>query len=107
MSLDYPDYLRIRERSRRLGRLWMIGDRGYYLGLLGAVLALSTAIAAVIVAGLGGLVSPGDERALRWWRLLPGCIIAFPACVGFLFVSASLKAVAHRRSGIHDEGRDG
>ena len=48
MSLDYPDYLRIRARSRFLGWLWMIGDRGYYLGLIGAVLAASGAVAALL-----------------------------------------------------------
>ena len=31
MSMDYPDYLRIRQKSKLLGFLWVIGDIGYYI----------------------------------------------------------------------------
>ena len=104
MSFDYPDYPRIREKSRLLGWLWMIGDRGYYLGLVGAVLALSGAVAVVAVGGIGGLVAPGDDRALRWWGLLPICLVSFPVFVAVFFAAVYVKAVARRRSGIPDDG---
>lgn len=102
VSLDYSDYLRIREKSRLLGWLWMIGDRGYYLGLVGAALTLSFAFAIVLTVGVGRLVDPGDERALKFSPLLPLCGIAFPILLGIWWMSGCLKEIAHRRSGINE-----
>jgi magnesium-transporting ATPase (P-type) len=42
MSLDYPEYEALRKKSKFLALLWIIGDRGYYLGLVtGLVLPLA------------------------------------------------------------------
>ena len=41
MSLDYPEYEKLRKQSCFLGLLWRIGDLGYYLGLFGRVNASS------------------------------------------------------------------
>lgn len=39
MSLDYPEYQELCKKSRFLAMLWRIGDIGYYLGLVCAVLS--------------------------------------------------------------------
>jgi hypothetical protein len=39
MSLDYPEYEKLRKTSRILGWLWRIGDCGYYLGLFAALIS--------------------------------------------------------------------
>jgi hypothetical protein len=39
MSLDYPEYEKLRKTSRILGGLWRIGDYGYYLGLFAALIS--------------------------------------------------------------------
>jgi hypothetical protein len=103
MSMDYPDNLRIREKSHLLGCVWMIGDLGYYLGLIGAVLAVAAAFAAALVGGLGHLIAPADERALRWWRLWPTFLGTSPFLVAIFVVSRYLKWWACKRSGIHQE----
>jgi hypothetical protein len=38
MSLDFPQYVEIKKRSRWLGGLWQVGDKAYYIGLLGMVI---------------------------------------------------------------------
>jgi hypothetical protein len=38
MSMDYPEYEELRQKSRFLGLLWRIGDMGYYLGLIGGII---------------------------------------------------------------------
>src|SRR5262245_54490518 len=100
--MDYPDYLRIRERSPRLGRLWMIGDCGYYLGILLAVLGFSGAVSIPLVGWLAHLTG-GDEQFEPYWRMLPIFLVALPVGILLNLVSAYLKAIAHRRSGIHDD----
>jgi hypothetical protein len=102
MSMDYPDYLRIREKSRFLGWLWRIGDLGYYLGIVATVLAFSGIVAILAVAGGVGWIWPAPELA-RYWAMLPLCLIALPVGVVVFVVSACLKEIAHRYSGIHDE----
>jgi hypothetical protein len=105
MSIDYPDYLRIRERSRPLGWLWMVGDRGHYLGLLGAVLALELAVVESLarLAGLGPQAGIFDPA--RW--SLPALWLAVPAGVLLLLGAGYLKGLAHRPSGIHAEVSNG
>lgn len=98
MSQDYPDYPRIRERSRLLGRLWMIGYMGYYIGLLVAVGALVNAGGALIFGGLGHLLAPENESLRHWWRALIPCVVAIPIGVVIFLVSSRLKQVAYRRS---------
>src|SRR6516162_4203938 len=104
MSMDYPDYLRIRDKSRLLGLVWMMGDRGYYLGLVTAVLAFSGTVAILAVSGIVSLIGVRGEVE-RYWPLLPLCLIAMPIGIVVLLVSAWLKEIAHRRSGIHEEKR--
>jgi hypothetical protein len=37
MSMDYPEYEKLRKTSRGLGWLWRICDWGCYLGIFGAM----------------------------------------------------------------------
>ncbi len=83
MSMDYPDYLRIREKSKLLGILWIVGDIGYYVGLLGAFFSL------LFRDGLGPKV-----KAILFFLVV-------------FLVSVALKNTAHARSGIHDTVGEG
>ena len=82
MSLDYPDYLRIRQKSKYLGILWIIGDIGYYIGLLGAVAV------PVVLYNIKGLAP-----AIKFFLLFAGLFL----------ISVVLKNIAHGASGIHEE----
>ncbi len=84
MSMDYPDYLRIRQKSKFLGFLWVIGDIGYYLGLIGA------------------WVGPIIVYNLRSGGLGPAFKI-FLLFAGLFLISVVLKQLAHGVSGIHKE----
>ena len=81
MSLDYPDYLKIKERSRLLGWIWRVGDIGYYVGLIGAIISF-------FLLGVA-------DSILRQLTI----VLAF---VGLFLVSSYLKGLAHSKSGIHD-----
>ena len=100
MSFDYPDYLRIRQRSRVLGWLWLAADRGYYLGIVGAVLAFAGSVAITLCYGSTCLLGYTEEFA-GYASALPLCLVALPGFVGLFALSAYLKEFAHRRSGIH------
>ena len=41
MSLDYPMYEEMRRRGSRAAPFWLIGDRLYYAGLLGGIVAVT------------------------------------------------------------------
>ena len=89
MSMDYPDYLLIREKSRVLGWIWRIGDCGYYLGLLAAMISLSAAVVETLLPLLGG----PERDPLTWW-------ICFPFFVAVFFLSVRFKRFARRGAGI-------
>ena len=89
MSMDYPDYLLIREKSRVLGCIWRIGDFGYYTALLGTVIGLSGAI----VEPLFALFGAPERNALAWW-------ICFPIFLAMFFLSSFFKGFARRRAGL-------
>ena len=102
MPLDKPIYVQIRERSRCLGRLWIMGDLGYYLGLVGAVIAFAMLIAIPPVGGLASLL--GDEEKFQWyWQLVPPSLMALPICILVTIVSGYIKAVVFRRSGLQND----
>ncbi len=39
MSLDYPFYQELRKRRHPAAKWWIVGDRLYYIGLLGCVVS--------------------------------------------------------------------
>jgi hypothetical protein len=88
MSMDYPDYLRIRERSRWLGIVWRIGDTGYYLFLLSAIL-----VPIVLIATSSDITGNG---ALRLGAFVACCAVGFGVCV-------QLKYYAHVKGGTFDD----
>jgi hypothetical protein len=81
MSLDYPDYERIKAQSRWLGRVWMLGDCAYYLGLLGGILAISWSLSATAVGIPCRLLGCANEGTERYLQLVPKMLAGFPVCV--------------------------
>ena len=81
MSHDYPDYLKIRERSKLLGWVWRIGDTGYYIGLVGAIISFFMIASA--------------KSAVRQILIVLGFLTV-------LIISIFLKRMVHSRSGIHE-----
>lgn len=100
MSLDFPDYVRIRRKSRLWGWLWLIGDRGYYVGVLGAVLTLAAAVISVVMILFERLAHRSLGFVARPWNLLFWCLALFVVCLVVFAVSVFLKAYARRRSGV-------
>ncbi|MBI1765608.1 MAG: hypothetical protein HYR56_29755 [Acidobacteria bacterium] len=83
MSLDYPQYAQIRARSRQLGWLWQLGDKGYYIGLLGAVLTPVL---------LSAWKAAHKAEALLEFALL------FSGFVLILLLSSVLKGYVHKQA---------
>jgi ABC-type polysaccharide/polyol phosphate export permease len=81
MSHDYPDYLKIRERSKLLGWVWRIGDTGYYIGLIGTIISFFMIATA--------------KSAVRQMLIVLGFLTV-------LIISIFLKRIAHSRTGIHE-----
>ena len=90
MSLDYPDYLRIRARSRWLGIVWRIGDTGYYVFLLAALL-----VPMVFAAAARSLV-PSQRGLIHLLAFLVVCAVGFR-------ISCRLKHYAHLKGGTFEQ----
>lgn len=82
MSMDYPDYRKIKEQSKFWGLVWRIGDAGYYIGIFGAVVSF------VLTTG-------ATETWLRQISLILGFVCVF-------LVSAHVKKLARNKSGIRN-----
>jgi len=81
MSHDYPDYLKIRARSKILGWFWRIGDTGYYIGLIGAIISF--------------FMIPTAKSTVSQIQI----VLMF---LTVLIISILLKRIAHSSSGIHE-----
>src|SRR4051794_10775810 len=55
MSMGFPDYEQIRVHSKWLGRIWIVGDVLYYIGLLGGILTFIFSFVSVAFGGLAWL----------------------------------------------------
>jgi hypothetical protein len=89
MSMDYPEYEELRQKSRFLGLLWRIGDMGYYLGLI------------------GGIIWPGavlsqqfskQTKHLPWDKALLITVVGMAFWFSLGLCAGSLKGLAYRRS---------
>lgn len=92
MSLDYPDYLQIQEKSKPLAWLWAFGDISYYVGVLGAVI--------LPLASVGGIVNlyfEGTAIPIGLYLLGP---LGFVGCVLLSLAALWLKGVVRRRAKI-------
>lgn len=92
--MDYPDYEQIRQKNRRLAFLWMIGDRLYYIGLLGIPFLVLEALLSIVFTHAKG--SQVGLPLLNWTGLL-----LLLVCVAIFLLSPYLKDFARRKSGIH------
>ncbi|MCC3406315.1 MAG: hypothetical protein JGK17_12135 [Microcoleus sp. PH2017_10_PVI_O_A] len=88
MSLDYPEYEKLRKQSWFLGLLWRIGDYGYYLGLFGA-------LGSPLVLIYQQLTSQKGHLPAAAALFLGFLLVAFFACIFWL--SAQLKCFALKR----------
>ena len=85
MSLDYPDYEELKRKSRILATLWQIGDKGYYLGLIGAVISPLAAIQYHFTS---------RKAALTWDKSLIVAVVITGAFSLVFFVSTNLKCLS-------------
>ena len=88
MSMDYPEYEELRQKSWFLGLLWMIGDRCYYIGLIGGI-------------AWPGLVLSGQvskqTKHLPWDKALLVTVIGMAFLFGLYVGAGRLKGFAIRR----------
>jgi hypothetical protein len=82
MSLDYPDYEELKKKNRILAVLWQIGDKGYYLGLIGAVISPLAAIQYHFTS---------RKANLTWDKSLMIAVIMIGMSLFIFLVSTSLK----------------
>jgi hypothetical protein len=88
MSMDYPEYEELRQKSRFLGMLWMIGDRCYYIGMLGVVIWPGAVLSCQVSK---------QTKHLPWDKALLVTVVGM-ALLFYLWMSAgSLKGFAIRR----------
>lgn len=91
MSSERPIYEQLRRRGRWMGRLWVAGEIGYYLGIVLAVAAFSMAVAIPPVAWLARV--RGEEEQFAWyWRLFEPSLIALPIFIAIATASGFLQA---------------
>lgn len=95
MSLDYPDYEKIQTKNRLCAFVWMVGDRSYYLGLLGVLLIIIEAPISLIFTWLKG--SRVGLPLFNWQGL-----IALISCFLLFCFGSILKDYACRRAGIKE-----
>lgn len=93
--MDYPDYEIIRTKSKWLAFVWMLGDRLYYIGLLGATFI-------VIAAPVDALFTwlKGSQVGLPLFNL--GGLIALVSCLCLFYISQPLKRYARVNAGVRD-----
>ena len=96
MSMDFPDYEKIRLKSRKFAFLWMVGDRFHYIGLLGAIFIVCAAPAFAFFTHL-----KGNQVGLDLWNW--GGLAAFLACLLLLKFGIPIKHYARRRAGIEGD----
>jgi hypothetical protein len=82
MSLDYPDYEELKKKSRILAILWQIGDKGYYIGLMGAVIS---PLAAIQYHFTSRKANPTWDKSLMFAIMTIGMFLVI------FFVSTNLK----------------
>jgi hypothetical protein len=103
MSLDYPEYLELKKKSRWLALLWRIGDIGYYLGVLGAAIT-----PLVLLALRLATVSGRSALGISWGATVLAMVLSFVGFALLWYVSASLKVYALRKGGVaRPQGREG
>lgn len=102
MSLDYPDYLKIREQNRWLGAIWQIGDKGYYFGLLVLVI-----VSPLTIFSVWALEILNGSEKVSFLDTLRSSGASFILGVLVCFFSALLKSFAHRKGGTYSQNGKG
>ncbi len=91
MSIDYREFKKLQAEHPWLGVLWRIGDTGYYLGLLGALISPLGAVAVCIRVS----VTNGDKfTSLTWLQFILIAFFSFAFCLIICIGSARLKELA-------------
>ena len=102
MFLDYPEYLKIKEKNKWLGVIWQIGDKGYYFGFLGLVIILHLALFAI---WFGDFLKGTDKIHFLDVLIMAGA--SFLLGVVVCFVSELLKAFVHHKGGTYSQNEEG
>ena len=104
MSLDYPEYLELKKRKLwLLAFVWRVGDIGYYIGLLGALMGPLCMLGSFLLSWIRSDPTGG------FWRAVLGAVLMFIGFALIFALSAALKDYARRRGGtyhIHSEAVD-
>lgn len=91
MSMDYPVYEELGSKHRGMARLWMLGDRLYYIGLLGMILDIPAGIMYPIFTRMAG----------HQIGLTPlASVIAFLILLAIFVTGGCLKGYAVKRGGL-------
>lgn len=85
MSLDYPEYEELRNKSIFLGRLWRVGDIGYYFGLIGTITWPLAVISNQFI---------NRKTHLPWDKALLIVVLGTAFCFSLLWCAAQLKNFA-------------
>jgi hypothetical protein len=92
MSLDYPEYVELKKRKLwLLAFLWRVGDIGYYIGLLCALIGPLCMIGSFL---LGWIQS---EPTGSFGRAMFGALLMFIGFSLILVTSMILKGYARKR----------
>jgi len=97
MSLDYPEYVELKRRKLwLLSFLWRVGDIGYYIGLLGALIGPLCILSSFILSWIQ------SEPTGSFGRAMFGAVLIFIGCALIFVLSATLKGYARKRRGAYN-----
>lgn len=93
--MDYPDYEIIRTKSKRLALIWMLGDKLYYVGFLGALfIIIATPVCSLFTRLKGSQVGPNFLNYAGFG--------AFVFCILSFLIGPHLKRYARINAGIRE-----
>jgi hypothetical protein len=96
MSIEHPDYILLKRRSRWLAVLWQCGHVGSCIGRTGAVLVPAGLI------GVSCLRAFQSESQVNFERTCGGALLSFVAFALLTVCLVCLRAYARKRGGTFD-----
>jgi len=91
MSLDYPDYQRLKKKHLCLGVMWQIGDLLYYISLILAV------IMPLGIVGYHFCMDP--SRRPSWEQVILAATLSFGVLAIAFIAAGEIKSLAFRLGG--------
>jgi hypothetical protein len=97
MSMDYPNYEEMKRRGSRGRWFWIIGDRLYYLGLLGAFIFPIVVPLGILREHKFDIAAIMRTTGAREWIHALGAVLAiFLFFAGVFFVGRMLKGLSYK-----------